>query len=1047
MSSYTLSSMLPPQNVTMKNRIKLIKSVCQSDTNNTRKIMNPITRNRNAKSLKRKSASIIKPITMDESRYNERFVEVLSELSDIMIRKGEQFRARAYKSAADAIMQYPYDISEPSQIADLKHVGKTIIAKLGEFHQTGTLQILERERNNPLNQLTRVYGIGPKKAQELVEQGVTSVDDLRCKQDMLTDNMKLGLKYFDDIEARIPRKEIDMYNRKLTEVFKSCALEKSTFEIVGSYRRGNKSSGDIDIIITNRGDNNDNQAFDAFLDALCAKDIIIEMLSRGKTKSMTIARINSKSRARRLDFLYAPPDEYAFALLYFTGSKTFNTIQRQRALDMGYSLNEHGLYKLKDNRKKGTKLSVAFPTEQSIFEFLEMEYREPNERTDARSVKALAQQADHAQQADQAQQANAHDLISTFQKNGASCLSNLSEHELSQMIRDANQAYYGNETPMMSDAEYDILREITETRFPENQVAKEGHTNTKIEITKNKTKLPYEMWSMDKIKPDTQALNKWKRVYKGPYVLSCKLDGVSGLYTSKTKGKQAKLYTRGNGIIGQDVSHLIPYLKLPQTAGVVIRGEFIVSKDVFASKYAKKFANARNFVAGLVNQKKVDPNTLRDLDFVCYEVIKPELKPSEQMTKLETMDNAIAVRHNNPIETLSNEHLSDTLKQWRDDYKYEIDGIICVDDKIYPRVKGNPAHAFAFKMMLSDQIADAKVLDVLWTPSKDGYLKPRVHIEPVVLSGARIEYATGFNGKFINDHRIGMGAVVRIVRSGDVIPHIMEVIEPANKASMPDTNYVWNPTGVDIVLQNTDSDSVVQEKNIAGFFKIIGVEGLSTGNTRRIMEAGFDTVPKIIKMSKDDFLKVDGFKERLATKISEGIKTRLDSVSLAELMQATNIFGRGFGVKRFQAILSINPQILFGDFELAPDELSSKLQSIPGMASKTANQFASHLPAFKTWLKEAGLESKLNSLNTDNTNNTDKKHPLYGKKYVLTGFRDKKLMEKLNSMGASHTATVSKKTDFVIVKSLEESTSKAEEARKLDIKLMTPSQVITLYNI
>lgn len=1045
MASYNRSSMLAPQNVTMKNKIKLIKNVCLSNTNNSRKMMNRTIKKRNPKSLKQKSASTLKTTTMNQARYNERFIDVLCELADIMTRKGEHFRARAYKSAADAIMQYPDDIVEPSQIADLKHVGKTIIDKLGEFHQTGTLELLEVERNNPLNKLTRVYGIGPKKAQELVDKGVTSVEDLWDKQDMLTDNMILGLKYFDDIEARIPREEIDIYNKKLRKMFKACAPEKSTFEIVGSYRRGHKSSGDIDIIITNQDDNK--EVFDAFLDALCANGIIIETLSRGNTKSMTIARINTKSRARRIDFLYAPPDEYAFALLYFTGSKTFNTIQRQRALDMGYSLNEHGLYKLKDNRKKGTKLSIAFPTEQSIFEFLEMEYREPNERIDARSVKALAQQSD---QADQAQQANAQDLISTFQKNGVSCLNNLSENELSCMIRHANQSYYGNDTPMMSDAEYDILREITETRFPENQVAKEGHTNTKIEITKNKTKLPYEMWSMDKIKPDTQALDKWKRTYKGPYVLSCKLDGVSGLYTSKTEGKPAKLYTRGNGIIGQDVSHLIPYLKLPQpqTAGVVIRGEFIISKDIFASKYAKKFANARNFVAGLVNQKKVNPNTLRDLDFVCYEVIKPELKPSEQMTKLETIDNAIVVRHNKPIETLSNEHLSDILKQWRDDYKYEIDGIICVDDKIYPRVKGNPAHAFAFKMMLSDQIADAKVLDVLWSPSKDGYLKPRVHIEPVVLGGARIEYATGFNGKFINDHRIGMGAIVRIVRSGDVIPHIMEVIEPANKACMPDTNYVWNSTGVDIVLQNTESDSVVQEKNIAGFFKIIGVEGLSTGNARRIIEAGFDSVPKIIKMSKDDFLKVEGFKERLATKISEGIKTRLDAVSLAELMQATNIFGRGFGVKRFQAILSIEPQILFGDFESAPDELSSKLQSIPGMASKTAHQFARHLPVFKAWLKEAGLETKLDTLKTDNSNKSpDKTHPLFGKKYVLTGFRDKKLIEKLNSLGASHSASVNKKTDFVIVKTLEESTSKAEEARKLKIKLMTPSQVTTLYNI
>ena len=136
------------------------------------------------------------------------------------------------------------------------------------------------------------------------------------------------------------------------------------------------------------------------------------------------------------------------------------------------------------------------------------------------------------------------------------------------------------------------------------------------------------MWSMDKIKPDTGYLSKWEVKYTGPYVLSCKLDGVSGLFSG------GKLYTRGNGLIGQDVSHLIPYLKLPNNSDVVIRGEFIISKSVFTSKYAKDFSNARNFVAGVVNSKTVDISKVNDMRFVAYEVIKPELKPSKQMESL-----------------------------------------------------------------------------------------------------------------------------------------------------------------------------------------------------------------------------------------------------------------------------------------------------------------------------------------------------------------------------------------------------------------------------
>lgn len=1031
--------------LTTKMKTKKLNSFIPFARNSQKRTMKRNRKLRVVKSLKRKPPIPSTSKSMN-TRKNEQFVEALSELAEIMMRKGEPFRAKAYKSAAETIMQHTESITNPDELKSLKHIGKTILAKLHELQTTGKIQALERERSDPLNQLTRVYGIGPKKAQEFVNDGMLTIEDLRNNQDLLTTNMKLGLKYFDDIEARIPRTEIDEYKGMLTKTFAECgAPPDTTFEIVGSYRRGNEASGDIDIIITNASNNK--SAYNALLDALLQNGTILETLSRGTTKSMTIARLTPTSTARRLDFLYAPPDEYAFALLYFTGSKTFNTIQRQRALDRGFSLNEHGLYKMENRKKSTTKLNQSFPTEASIFEFLEMEYREPHERIDARSVGE-----------------SVTPFLEKFRTQGKEALDVLSENQLNHMIRKANESYHGTTTPLFTDAEYDILCETTAARFPHNQVVHEGHTNTNIEVMKNKTTLPYEMWSMDKIKPNTQALEKWKRAYKGPYVLSCKLDGVSGLYTSETEddtskssksSKSPKLYTRGNGIVGQDVSHLIPYLKLPTTKGVVLRGEFIISKSTFQTKYADKFANPRNFVAGVVNQKKVDPDKFKDIDFVCYEVIQPPLKPSEQMAFLSTMDSTkmIPVKHTTqPIsmETLTNDYLASTLQEWRTHYEYEIDGVICSDDQIYPRTKGNPAHSFAFKMMLSEQMVEAKVVNVHWAASKDGYLKPRVQIEPIVLGGVRIEYATGFNAKFVHDQGINAGAIVRIIRSGDVIPHIVEVVEPATTPGMPTIDYEWNQTGVDIVLKNPEDDAMVREKTIAGFFRNIGVDGLSTGHTRKLIEAGFDTIPKIISMTQDDFLNVDGFKEKLATKIRTGIETKLEAASLAELMHATNIFGRGFGVKRLQAILDAEPTIVTqpsDNNDQNYNDIVSRLQSIPGMAVKTSSQFGKHLPTFIAWMKNAGLEAKLNTaVNNKNTNTkTDtkknKENPIYGKKYVITGFRDKELVKKLTEMGAINTTSVSKNTDFVVVKTHAESTGKAEEARALGIKLITPSEL------
>jgi NAD-dependent DNA ligase/DNA polymerase/3'-5' exonuclease PolX len=968
-------------------------------------------------------------------RYNEEFIDALNELEDIMLKKGEPFRAKAYRSASESIITYENDIHSASDLSDTPKIGPTIISKLNEYVETGKIKLLEDERNNPANQLAKVYGIGPKKAREFVEKGVTTVEGLRSRDD-LTAAMKVGLRYFDDIEKRIPRSEIDSYKTEMDKIFAEVSPPESSFSIVGSYRRQAKTSGDIDIIVSNAA--NDRAAFEAFIDGLIAQKIIIEVLSRGKTKSLTVTKLPNKP-ARRVDFLYAPPDEYPFAILYFTGSKNFNTAQRLRALTLGYSLNEHGLYHMATG-KKTTKVDHTFQSEDDIFKYMGMEYVEPDKRIDSRSITMRKPTTNVVLPKKKLKMANKTikkkqtNHIEIFRTEGIGALKVLSEEELSNMIRKANDAYYCDTKPIMSDNEYDILRETTLSLFPNNEAALEGHT--KCAIDKLKVTLPYEMWSMDKIKPDTNALETWKQKYDGPYVLSCKLDGVSGLYS--TEGATPKLYTRGNGKIGQDVSHLIPYMKLPEEKGLVVRGEFIIDKSVFAEKYKANFANPRNFVAGAVNQKKIDGEKFADIDFVVYEVIKPMMSPSKQMAHL---GDSVIMVENEAHDDVTNVALSELLVKWRKEHRYEIDGVICIDDKVYDRESGNPDHAFAFKMVLSDQKAEAKVLDVLWTPSKDGYLKPRVQIDPIVLGGVTISYATGFNGKFIKDNSIGVGALITLIRSGDVIPHITDVIQPAAAPKMPTQPYVWNETNVDIMLENKDDDDVVRTKTMTGFFRVLGVEGLSSGNAKRIIDAGFDTIPKIIKMTQEDFLSIDGFKDKLSAKIKGGIEAGLKRATLAELMQATNIFGRGFAVKRFQLILDEEPTILTG--KLSDEDKIDRIKLISGMADKSSKKFVQFLPAFQEWLREADMEYKVGEMSVAVK---DASHPLYGKKYVITGFRDSVLSDKLKKYGAKESSVVTKKTDYVIVKEKGFVNTKVEKAAELGVTIVTPLELLSVTN-
>jgi NAD-dependent DNA ligase/DNA polymerase/3'-5' exonuclease PolX len=914
------------------------------------------------------------------------------------------------------------------------------------------LKTLERAKGDPLYLFPKIYGIGPKKAKQLVDAGVTTLAELRERQDeLLNTNQKLGLKYFEDIEKRIPRAEINEYSDILADVFSRLKHVGSRFEIVGSYRRGAKDSGDIDIIVTN--DQNDSSIFNKFIEALQKRGIIIQILTKGKTKSMVMGQLPGQT-PRRLDFMYASPAEYSFAILYFTGSKSVNVVMRQRALDLGYSMNEHGLYKM-NGKKKGPRLDVMFPTERSIFEFLGLEYKKPTERIDGRSVVLkstdeptkevgiVVPQAEMKQTKPKVRRARVKSLKKTkttkktskkfvprkallaLAKDGISELKGLSEEQLSTMIHYANDAYY-NKKPVITDNVYDILKEYIGRNYPDNIAI----TEVGAPVQKNKVALPYYMGSMEKIKPDTGALTRWKKKYKGPYVISAKLDGMSVMYSSEHG--QKKLYSRGAATNGLDLSHMIPYLKLPSDENITIRGELIIPIAVFDKKYkGKGYKSARNFVGGVMNSKGREVSKWKSLNFVAYEVIKPELKPSAQMRWLES-HGAITVK-NTTTKKITNESLSDILVDWRSSYKYEIDGIIVVNDKIYPRENKNPAHAFAFKMVLSDQVVEAKVVDVNYSISKYGYLKPVIQIEPVHIRGADIEFATAHNIKNVIDNNIGIGAIVRLSRSGDVIPKIEEVIVPAEEPKLPDVPWKWNETHVDALLKDSEASSEVRNKNIVAFFKDgLKVTGFGEGNILKVINSGFDSVPKILRMSKADFLTVPNFKEKTVNKIYPSLKNKIETISLAELMNATNIFGRGMGESRLSAILDEYPDILTMD--ASSEEKETLVRGIEGFAVKTANLFVTRIPQFMEFINETNLQSKL----TQSESKVDQSHPLYDKKILLTGFRDKALETEIKARGGKISSSASSKVFIVLVPTMDADTSKANEARRKKLTLMTP---------
>ena len=602
---------------------------------------------------------------------------------------------------------------------------------------------------------------------------------------------------------------------------------------------------------------------------------------------------------------------------------------------------------------------------------------------------------------------------------------------------------------------------------------------------KEKSKLPYEMWSMNKLKPNTKEIDNWIKKYNGPYLISCKLDGISALYIYNKEKDQESLFTRGNGIYGQDITSLIPYLihkKLnmsdPKTGYIIndesnisnnfdknyaIRGEIIIKKNIYNKNYSNSSANSRNFVAGIINKKVIDPEILLDIDFVPYEVIDPILTPLDQLKIIQNEWILPPVKYD-LIDKITNELLSEKLNEWRENYDYLIDGIIVTDNKIYNRISKNPEHSFAFKQLLSDEYAETSVVDVIWTPSKDGYLKPVVVVEPIELDGVCIKKVTGNNANYIEKNKIGIGAKLKIIRSGNVISKIEEILEPATKILLPSIeeypNYKWNDTHIDIYIPNkkeTSDDepinSVIIEKNITLFFKNLEVEGLGTGNVTKIINAGFDTIPKILAMSIDDFLTIDTFKEKMATKIYTSILEKINKASLSELAASSNTFERGFGKKKLEHIFNSYPdliKIFQQEIQQNKKDLIIELNKLPHMSDITSEKFIDKLPYFISFLKEAKLNYKIdefilaNSIKPDISDQQNKVNEQNKVKVIMTGFRDKELSKYLESKNIEVQPAMNKQTDYLLVKTDEnknDNSSKINFAKKYNIRIVTPDEL------
>jgi NAD-dependent DNA ligase len=622
-------------------------------------------------------------------------------------------------------------------------------------------------------------------------------------------------------------------------------------------------------------------------------------------------------------------------------------------------------------------------------------------------------------------------MISNIISDPINTLKKLTTKQIVTILEQADAAFFNTDETILSDDIYDIVKTYLKDVDPKNPYLKK--VGAQVEF--NKEKLPYYLGSLDKIKDSQSEISKWINKYNGPegYIISEKLDGISCMIYNGTK-----MYSRGNGIEGQNISHILPHINLGfQTQDVpkAIRGELIISRKNWG-KMLEAGANARNVVAGAIHSKTLNKDILRNIDFVAYDIIYPRQSPGDALKTLSAL--GIPIVKYKLLSELSLDILSITLQDWRIKSPYEIDGIVVHHNATHNLVTGqNPKYAFAFKTMLTQEQAEVIVTDVEWNVSKHRYLKPLVKFGEISLGGVKIKQATGFNAAFIQKHKIGPGARIVVVRSGDVIPHIVSVLtRSANgKAKMPSQPYVWNETAIDVMLSGEEKNKEQDIQVFVHFMKVLEVDGVKEGVLSKLYDAGYDTLSKIIRISVQDLQKVEGFKEKSAQKIYDSLQTIKQSQNPEQFMIASNAFGRGFGDKKIKLITTEYPYIAKNK-EKSLELTVNDLTKIKGIAETTAKQFLDKLPAYYEFAEE--LDINLSDVQRESV----KKSEIFNeKKFVFSGFRNKDYERIIQENGGTILSTTSATTDYLVVKDKNIITGKVEKAIQLGIKIMSKDEL------
>ncbi|MCI2152300.1 NAD-dependent DNA ligase LigA [Leuconostoc mesenteroides] len=639
-------------------------------------------------------------------------------------------------------------------------------------------------------------------------------------------------------------------------------------------------------------------------------------------------------------------------------------------------------------------------------------------------------------------------------------------------------AYYEDDAPLVEDYIYDALyarlvaleEKFPQYVIPDSPTQNVGSADTKSELQKVVHPAPMlslgDVFSLDELN-DWDARTTKSLGNQAPYNLELKIDGLAVALTY-VDGQLVQASTRGNGIVGEDVTANVKTIKaipkkLTEPLTIEVRGEIYMPKASFAALNKQReadglepFANPRNAAAGSLRQLNVKITKSRNLAAFVYYTAEPEmLGVTTQSGALERFAELglPTDTHNRVINKMAD--IADYIAEYtseRESLSYGIDGVVVKVNQLDLQFDlGNtvkiPRWAIAYKFPPEEALTIVR--DIEWTVGRTGAVTPTAVMDPVLLAGTTVQRASLHNPDYLREKDIQIGDTVTLHKAGDIIPEIGQVIlekRPTDSETYQvpticpacESNLVHIEGEVALRCINPFCSAQIQE-GLTHFASrnAMNIDGMGPRVVGQLLKAGYiKDVASIYRITVEQLLTLDKFQEKSAVKLIDAINSSKEN-SLERLL-----FGLGIRMVGAKAARLIAEK--FRTLSAVSEASVEDIANINGIGHTIAQSIVQYFstPESKQLLVELASSGVNQSYLSDTV--IDENSFFYGKKVVLTGKLEQSsrpaATKWLQDHGANVAGSVSVKTDLVIAG--EAAGSKLDKASQLGVTVWTEQQFV-----